>query len=274
MVSVLILTKNEEADLPGCLDSVSWCDDVYVFDSFSTDRTAEIANSRKVNFVQRKFDGYSAQRNAALTELPFRHDWIFILDADERPTSELSEEMQRVAGNTPAEVNGFRLRRRDFLDGSWLKHAQISPFYIRLVRRGKARYTREINEVLEVEGRIDDLQSPLDHYPFSKGIAHWVGKHNTYSTMEAQVVVSGISRVEASWKTAFFAKEFHVRRVAQKAIFYRLPARPLIKWLYMVFVRRAILDGWAGITYANLQAIYEYFIVLKTREMLRNRPRD
>ena len=102
MISVLILTKNEEIDLPGCLDSVSWSDDVFVFDSFSTDRTAEIARSHGVNFVQRKFDGYSSQRNAALDELPFRHDWIFILDADERPTAELVREMQQAASSAPA----------------------------------------------------------------------------------------------------------------------------------------------------------------------------
>jgi glycosyltransferase involved in cell wall biosynthesis len=274
MISVLILTKNEELDLPACLESVAWCDDVYVFDSMSTDRTekiatSDLARSRGVHFVQRKFDGYSAQRNAALDGLPFKYDWIFILDADERPTAELSREMPQAAAAAPAEANGFRLRRRDFFQGTWLKHAQISPFYIRLVRRGKARYMREINEVLEVEGAIADLRSPLDHYPFSKGIAHWVAKHNVYSTMEAQVVAEGLSRAQASWKTALFGKDFHERRVAQKAIFYQMPARPVIKWCYMMFARRAILDGAAGIAYANLQAIYEYFIVLKTKELLR-----
>ncbi len=158
-----------------------------------------------------------------------------------------------------------------FLQWDWLKHAQISPYYIRLVRRGKARYTREINEVLEVDGRVDDLKFPLDHFPFSKGIAHWVSKHNTYSTMEAQVVASGLSLRDASWRTALFGKDFHARRVAQKSIFYRLPARPVIKWIYMVFIRRAILDGGAGIAYANLQCIYEYLIVLKTRELMRDK---
>ncbi|MBV8672002.1 MAG: glycosyltransferase family 2 protein [Acidobacteriaceae bacterium] len=270
MISVLIITRNEEQDLPACLDSVSWSDDIFVFDSFSNDRTEEIARRYGVGFVQRKFDGYSSQRNAALEGLPFRHDWIFLLDADERPTPELVNEMQRAVTSVPAGVNGFRMRRRDFLYGTWLKHAQMSPYYIRLVRSGKAHYTREVNEVLEVEGTIGELQSPLDHFPFSKGIAHWVGKHNTYSTMEAQVIAGGLSHGEASWKRALFEKDFHARRVAQKAIFYRMPARPLIKWIYMMFVRRAILDGPAGIAYANLQSIYEYLIVLKTKELLRN----
>jgi glycosyltransferase involved in cell wall biosynthesis len=268
MISVLILTKNEEKDLPGCLESVAWSDDVHVFDSMSTDGTAEIARSHGANFVQRAFDGYSSQRNAALDGLPFKHEWIFILDADERPTQELALEMQQAASAAPVEVSGFRLRRRDFFQGTWLKHAQISPYYIRLVRRGKARYTREINEVLEVDGQIAELKAPLDHFPFSKGIAHWVAKHNTYSTMEAEVVARGLSRDEASWKKALTSKDFHERRRAQKAIFYKMPARPLIKWLYMMFVRGAVLDGRAGIAYANLQAMYEHMIVLKTKELL------
>lgn len=268
-ISVLILTRNEEQDLPGCLESVAWCDDVHVFDSFSTDRTEEIARHHGVNFVQRKFDGYASQRNAALGALPFRHEWVFSLDADERPTPELVGEMQQAVSKAGDEVNGFRIRRRDFLNGTWLKHAQISPYYIRLVRRGRARYTREINEVMEVDGTVGELKSPLDHFPFSKGMAHWINKHNVYSTMEAQVIADGASREEADWKTALGAKDFHARRVAQKAIFYRMPMRPVIKWLYMMFVRGAILDGRAGIAYANLQATYEYWIVQKTRELRR-----
>ncbi|MFT4111760.1 glycosyltransferase family 2 protein [Silvibacterium sp.] len=271
MISVLILTKNEEQDLPGCLESVAWCDDVHVFDSMSTDRTEEIAVAHGAVFTQRLFDGYARQRNAALEELAFRHEWIFILDADERPTPELVAEMQRVATLTEAGVNGYRLRRRDFFMGTWLKHAQISPYYIRLVRRGRAHYTREINEVLEVDGAIGDLAAPLDHYPFSKGIRHWIDKHNVYSTMEARVVADGLSLAQASWREAFFGRDFHSRRVAQKALFYRMPARPLLKWAYMMFARRAVLDGAAGVAYATLQSIYEYFIVLKTREIERER---
>jgi glycosyltransferase involved in cell wall biosynthesis len=270
MISVLIITKNEEQDLPACLDSVSWSDDIFVFDSFSTDRTEQIARSCGVNFVQRNFDGYSSQRNAALDGLPFRYDWIFLVDADERPTPELAHEMQRAVSSVPGGVNGFRIRRKDFLYGIWLKHAQMSPYYIRLVRRGKARYRREVNEILEVDGTINELNSPLDHFPFSKGMTHWLRKHNAYSTMEAHVVASGSFRCDASLTKALFAKDYHVRHVARKAIFYLMPARPLIKWIYMLLIRGAILDGRAGIIVATLQSIYEYLIVLKTKELMRN----
>lgn len=268
MISVLILTRNEQLDLPGCLASVAWSDDIHVFDSYSTDATAEIAVSAGAHLHQRVFDDYAAHRNASLT-LPFAHPWVLILDADERPTIGLCAEMQAAAAQAPPETNGFRVRRRDFLYGTWLKHAQISPFYIRLVRPARARYSRPINEVLEVSGAVGELREALDHFPFSKGMAHWFAKHNVYSTMEAELIVRDQGLQSPSWRAALRDPDFHARRLHQKALFYRLPARPLIKWLYMVVARRSFLDGWAGLTYATLQSIYEYFIVLKVRELRR-----
>jgi glycosyltransferase involved in cell wall biosynthesis len=270
MISVLILTKNEQQDLPGCLDSVSWSDDIHVFDSDSTDRTREIAQSRGATVTIRKFDTYARQRNAAL-ELPFRYPWVLVLDADERATSALSAEAQRAILDVPAGVSAFRIRRRDFLWGTWLKHAQLTPFYLRLLRLGRVQYTRDINEVVEVEGDIRELESPLDHLAFSKGITHWVAKHNQYSTHEAELLASGEAVRDASLRDALFARDFHHRRVAQKALFYRLPARPLFKWLYMMFVRGAVLDGPAGVMYATLQSFYEYLIEIKCREIERRR---
>jgi glycosyltransferase involved in cell wall biosynthesis len=268
MISVLILTKNEERDLPGALASVAWSDDVHVFDSQSTDGTVEIARAAGAQVHSRAFDDYATQRNAALV-LPFKHSWVFLLDADERPTPELAAEMQRVVGEAPANTAGFRLRRRDFLFGTWLKHAQISPYYIRLVRSERAKYMRAINEVLEVDGPVAELVHPLDHYPFSKGMAHWVAKHNVYSTMEAELIVRGQGLHEPSVRAALGDEDFHTRRRHQKALFYRMPGRPLIKWCYMMFVRGAVLDGAAGVAYATLQSIYEYLIVLKTKELRR-----
>ncbi len=269
MISILILTRNEQRDLPGCLASVAWSDDIHVFDSFSTDETVAIAQAAGARVHQRTFDDYATHRNAALATLPFKHPWVFLLDADERPTPELSHEMQQIVLAASNEISSFRLRRRDFLFGTWLQHAQISPFYIRLVRPERSRYTRAINEVIEVEGAIADLSYPLDHYPFSKGIAHWINKHNLYSTMEAELIHRQQGLQDPSWKTALRDPDFHTRRLHQKAIFYRLPGRPILKWLYMMFLRGAILDGPAGLTYATLQSIYEYFIVLKTRELQR-----
>jgi len=264
-ISVLILTKNEQQDLPACLASVTWSDDIHVLDSESTDETVTLAVDAGAIVSVRSFDGYASQRNFGL-KLPFKNDWVLILDADERITPELVVEMQAFVIAASLNVAGARMRRRDIWWGRWLKHAQISPFYVRLVRAGRAHYKREINEVLVVEGDIVDLAQSFDHYPFSKGLDHWISKHNTYSRMEAEVIAKG-TLIKPSWYIALLGDDFNERRVHQKAIFYRLPARPFIKFLYMLIARRAFLDGWSGVRYAILQAIYEYFIVLKTKEM-------
>jgi glycosyltransferase involved in cell wall biosynthesis len=263
-ISVLILTKNEEQDLPGCLQSVIWSDDVHVLDSMSTDATVAIAQCADATVTQRAFDGYASQRNAGL-RLPFRHAWVLVVDADERIPSLLAEEMKRFVANATPEVSAARIRRRDIWWGRWLKHSQISPFYVRLVRLGRVHYEREINEVLVVDGPITDLQEPFDHHPFSKGLDHWLAKHNTYSRMEADLILSG-SIIQPSLRAALLGRDFNERRVHQKALFYRMPARPLIKLAYMLLWRRGLLDGMAGIRYAILQAIYEYMIVLKVKE--------
>ena len=270
MISVIVLTRNEEQDLPGCLDSVAWSDDIHILDSESTDRTVQIARDRGAKVTTRRFDAYAAQRNAAM-QLPFRYPWVLVLDADERPTPELSAEMQQAVTTAPADVSGFRMRRRDFLWGTWLKHAQMTPFYVRLLRVGQVHYTRDVNEIVEVQGRIVELHAPFDHFAFSKGISHWVAKHNGYSSKEAEMLASGEAVRGASLRQALFARNFHERRVAQKAIFYELPARPLVKWCYLMFVRGALLDGDAGIMYATLQGFYEYLIEVKCRELLRRR---
>lgn len=269
MISILILTKNESQDLPKCLESIAWCDDIHVLDSFSDDSTVAIAKAKGVRVVQRKFDGYASQRNAGLTELNFKYDWIFILDADEVIPQDLKNEIFTVLANLRNDVNGFRIRRRDYLYNTWLKRAQITPYYIRLVRKGKAYYHREINEVIEVEGEVVDLNKHFNHYPFSKGISHWVAKHNQYSSIEAvRWIEEHQTGIDFSFKKALFGKDFSEKRYHQKGLFYKIPFRPLIKWLYIVIGRRAFLDGKAGIVYASLQAIYEYFIVLKTNELI------
>lgn len=263
-ISVLILTKNEQQDLPGCLDSVAWADDIFVLDSFSTDKTIEVANNYGVHVKQRTFDGYASQRNFGLN-LPFKHEWILILDADERIPPQLKREIEEFIKNPPGQISACRFRRRDIWWGVWLKHSQISPYFIRLVKKGHAYYEREINEVLFVQGDVWDLKESFDHFPFSKGLDHWLSKHNLYSRMEANLILENAIVKPSLW-TAFFGKDFNERRVHQKAIFYRMPARPIVKLIYMLVWRRGVFDGVAGIRYAVLQSIYEYLIVLKVKE--------
>lgn len=274
MISVLVLTKNEERDLPACLASVDWCDDVHIFDSLSRDGTVKIASIAGAHVYEREFTNYAEQRNAALGGIRFKYEWVLLLDADERVPAKLAAEMRGfVQTSAPATV-AARIRRRDYLFGTWLKRAQISPFYIRLVRPREVHYEREINEVLVPHGQVADLREHFDHYPFSKGISHWVDKHNRYSTMEAERAIRERGAGMAfSWRKALFSRDFNVRRFHQKGLYYRMPGRPFIKFLYMMFVRGAWLDGRAGWTYAGLQAFYELLIVSKEREIEHGRRR-
>ena len=146
----------------------------------------------------------------------------------------------------------------------------MMALYTRLVKVGFVRYTRDINEVLLVEGETWQLKNRFDHWSFSKGLDRWFDKHNLYSSMEAKIVAERSFLSDVSWKTALFHADFHTRRRAQKAIFYTLPGRPILRWAYLMFARGGVLDGKAGVIYATLQAMYEWQIVLKTKELVTN----
>lgn len=275
MISVLILTRNEQQDLPGCLASVAWADDIHVLDSFSTDDTVEIAKAARAQIHQRAFDNWAAHQNWALANIPFQHPWVFYLDADERVSPELAHSLQDAAAN-PSQNVAFRVQRRDFLNGTWLKHVQASPFYLRLFLPAHMRYERLVNPISIADGPTATITGYLDHYPFSKGYTHWLARHNSYSTLEAQQIIAnrqaqtGTGGIFHHLRATLSAKDFHERRFHQKEVFYRLPGRPFIKFFLLYIFKRGFLDGSAGLTYATLQSIYEYFIVLKTKELQQN----
>jgi glycosyltransferase involved in cell wall biosynthesis len=265
-ISILILTKNEEQDLPGCLASVAWCDDVHVYDSISTDRTVEIAEAFGATITKRPFDNWAAHQNWGLKNVPFKHDWVFYIDADERMTPELIDSIKRAVKQADGQV-AFRVQRRDFFIGTWLKHVQASPFYMRLFKPEKMRYERLVNPISVADGPVGQVTGYLDHFPFSKGIGHWLERHNSYSKLEAeQIVMNRLNQADFSIVKAFTAKEFNERRFHQKELFYRLPMRPLVKFLLLYIGKCGFMDGLAGLRYATLQAIYEYMIVLKVDE--------
>lgn len=272
MISVLILTKNEEQDLPGCLDSVDWCDDIHVYDSISDDRTVEIAEAAGAHITQRRFDNWSAHQNWGLANISFKYPWVLYIDADERVSENLKATLLAFDATQTGHV-AYEVQRRDFAwNGRWLKHAQISPFYLRFFRPDKMRYERLVNPVSIPDGPVGRIAGYLDHYPFSKGIRYWLQRHLGYADMEAAMRLEDLTKgTKFSWRKALFSRDFTEKRFHQKGIFYQMPGRPFIKWLYMVIGRRAFLDGSAGTTYATLQSIYEYFIVLKTKELMQQK---
>ncbi len=278
MISVLILTKNEEQDLPACLASVAWSDDIWVLDSYSTDGTHAIARAAGAHVVQRTFDNWSAHQNWALKHLAFRHPWVFYLDADERVSPQLARSLRdAVTEATDREYSehrlpdsapvAFEVQRRDFLRETWLRHVQMTAFYIRLFRPGSIHYERLVNPVTFVDGPVQRLAGTLEHFPFSKGVAWWMDRHNDYSTREAQQASANRQGEALCLRKALFGGGLAARRKQQKLFFYRLPGRPLLKFLVLYVAKRGFLDGTAGFEYSMLQSMYEFLIVLKTREL-------
>ncbi len=275
-VSILVLTKNEELDLPSCLHSVAWSDDIVVYDSCSADRTKELALAAGARFVVRPgYDSSKAyggdealHRTWGIHKISYRNPWLFVIDADERLTPEAAAELQAIAQDPSPQFVAYRIRRRDFFQGRQLRHVQASPWYIRFFRPEHVHYERLVNPVTVVDGPVGDLQHPLDHYPFSKGLSHWIARHNTYSSFEAQQILHNRASQEPfSLRSAFLERDFNRRRYHQKELFYRLPARPLLKFLLLYLFKRGFLDGRPGFTYALLQSIYEAMIVLKVQEL-------
>jgi glycosyltransferase involved in cell wall biosynthesis len=275
LASVLILTKNEEKDLPGCLESVAWSNDIHVYDSYSSDNTVSIAQNFGAHVTRNPtsdshtfFGGNESEyRNWGLKNIPFRYEWLIQLDADERVTDQLAQEIKHVLEAHPSYV-AYRIRRRDFFLGKWLKNVQVTPYYVRLYRPGSVHHDRLINPVTIVDGPTGQLGGYLDHFPFNKGISHWLNRHNSYSTLEAQQIHENLCKDKTvSIVKALTAKDFQSRRYHQKELFYRLPARPLMKFFILYFLKKGFLDGTPGLTYAILQSIYEYMIILKVNEL-------
>lgn len=266
-ISVIVLTKNEQQDLPGCLQSLAWSDDVHVYDSMSTDDTVLIAEKFGATVTLRKFDNWSSHQNWGLQNIPFKYEWVYYSDADERVTPELVKAMELAISENKGTA-AFRVRRRDYFMDTWLKHVTPSPFNIRLFKPGHIKYERLTNPVTVVDGPIGDIGEYFNHFPFSKGISHWIDKHNGYSSLEAgQIVANQLSGGKFSIFNAFFSKNANERRYNQKEIYYRLPCRPLVMFILLYFLKLGFLDGRAGLNYAILRSVYEYFIVLKKREL-------
>lgn len=267
-ISVLILTLNEEANLPDCLESVKWSDDIVVLDSFSADRTVKVAEEQGARVVQRRFDNWSAHQNWALEQIPFKHPWVFYLDADERMTDELKQELLAIARDPSGAPVAYYCGRQNMFMGRWIKHAMPPGMVMRFFRPPLVRFQRLVNPVPVIDGPHGYLRGMLVHYNFSKGIAEWIEKHNRYSSLEA---LEGMKVIHQSPEgpLQLFTADRARRRRALKELSFRLPWRPFVKFLYLYLLQRGYLDGRAGLTYCVLQSFYEYMIVLKMRELER-----
>lgn len=265
-VSVLVLTLDEEDNLPGCLESVSWSDDVVVLDSLSRDRTREIAKQAGARVFERRFDNWSSHQNWALAEIDFRHPWVYYTDADERVPPELRDEMLAIASDPTETRVAFYARARNSFMGRWLDHAFASPPIMRFFKPPHVRFDRRVNPVAVVDGPHGHLRHPFLHYSFARGLTHWFHKHNAYSQMEAEEGLR-LLRGDSGIQPSVFDRDPVRRRRALKNLSFRMPLRPLLKFLYLYVGKLGFLDGRPGLTYCVMQSIYEYMIVLKMREI-------
>jgi len=268
MITIYILTYNEELDIAACIESAMVSDDIIVVDSVSSDRTVEIANRYPVRVVEHAFESHGKQRTWMLENISPKYDWVYILEADERMTPELFAECVEATKNTENLIGYYAAERVMFM-GAWIRHSTQYPRYqLRLFSHGKVWFTDYGHTEREVcEGNTGFLKETYPHYTSGKGLSRWIDKHNRYSTDEARETLHQLEKGSIKWRDLFFGKTEVERRRALKNLSLRVPGRPLVRFLYMYFILGGCLDGRAGFTWCTLQAFYEYLIMLKAWEM-------
>ena len=264
LLSAIILTHNEEANLPACLASLDGLKcEVFVVDSGSTDRTREIAKAAGAQVVEHPFAHYGAQRNWAQENLPLRSDWLLHLDADERLTPHLVKEINHVVAAPPLDVDGFLLRKRTLFMGRWIRHGGHYPSYhLRLLRRDRGFCEdRLYDQHFIVKGRVGGL-----HHDYldvvASDLSTWASRHIRWAELEATEMLSGnrgANRVEPR----VFGTPIERRRWLRERVFWRSPlfARALSYWIYRYVFRLGFLDGVEGLIFHFLQGCWYRFLV-------------
>ncbi len=242
----VILTKNEARHIVECIESVRWADGILVSDSYSDDHTPDLAAGAGVTVIQRPFDGWAKQRNAALDyAITQGAQWVFFVDADERATPELAEEIRRVTVECP-EV-GWGIPRWNYIVGKRMRYGGFYPDYqLRLMRTDKARYDldRPVHEVVELEGARGDLENPLIHYNYATW-EQFHAKQRRYAAMEARILAD--------------------RGIRPRP--HNFVLQPLREFRRRYITLQGYRDGWRGLKLALLLAYYygayPYWVLLK-----------
>lgn len=265
-VSVLILTLNEEINLPGCLESVKWSDDIVVFDSMSSDRTVQIASEFGARVIQREFDDWSSHQNWAVQNIQFKNEWVYYTDADERVTAELRDELLAIANDPACVCVAYRLRFKNFFMGKWNKRTSLYPTWVlRFFKPEKIRWERLTNPVAVVDGEEGRLYSHFEHFSFNKGLSDWFSKHNAYSSHEVLELIKTRGK-SINW-AGLITRNPAARRKVLKELAFHIPFRPVLVFFYLFIVRLGFLDGLPGFHYCILRTIYEYMIDIKVMEL-------
>ncbi|HDH16519.1 MAG TPA: glycosyltransferase family 2 protein [Gammaproteobacteria bacterium] len=261
-VSVLIYTLNEEIHLPLCLESLKWCDDVIIVDSFSTDKTEAIAKENGARFFQHAFEGFGSQRNWSLENIEIKNDWVLILDADEKVPDELADELCRIASEDPSGIGAWRMRRRFYMWGRWLRYSSLYPTWVvRFVHKDRVRYiNRGHAETQEVKGEVRDLENDLIDENL-KGMDEWFERQNRYSSKDAEYELQ--QQCDRLRIGEVFTGDPLKRRATLKRIAWRLPFRPFLYFVYSYIIRLGFLDGKDGLVFCLMKVVYQQMIVIK-----------
>ena len=264
-ISVVVLSHNEAANLPRCLRALRDCAEVVVVDDGSTDDSQRIAAECGARVVVNPFTSFADQRNWAMAAAGLRHDWTLHLDADEVATPDLLNEIRRrLSALVPGNVG--QLARKIMLGDRWLKYSADYPVYVpRLIHRQGPRFVmRGHGETIVADPAASVyFDEPLLHYSFSKGWAEWRTRHQRYAMAEAARIRAGAGVV--SWR-ALFARDTATRRAAARALSYRLPCRPTLRFVYAYVLRLGFLDGSAGWRFCREMAGYERMINTALRQ--------
>jgi len=273
-VAVIVLTYNEEANIAQALDSVTgWARQIFIVDSYSTDRTLMIAAAYPCTTVQNRFESYAKQRNFALDQLPIETEWVLFLDADEWLPADLKREISDVISRKPEE-NGFHIKWRLIWAGKWIRRGYYPTWILRLFRCGKARCEdRAVNEHLIVEGKTGQLRNDFMHED-RKGVTDWIVKHNGYATREAQELLN--TRSEPAYREIdarlFGTAQAQRKRWLRHKVWNRMPPliRPFFYFSYRYVLAGGFLDGREAFVYHFLHALwYPMLIDVKYLELKR-----
>ncbi len=265
-VSVMIFTLNEEIHLQSCLNSLQWCKDIIVVDSFSTDHTNKICKSKNIRFFQNQFEGFGTQRNWALENCSPINDWVLILDADERVTPELSLELIDIANHNPTDVAAYRVKRRFHMWGRWLRYSSLYPTWVvRFIHKDRVHYiNRGHAETQEVKGIIGELKFDLIDENL-KGIDEWFERQNRYSSLEAKYELE-LNSSPFHWGDCCSLDPLR-RRASLKRIANKLPARSFLYFIYSYFLRFGFLDGRDGLVFCVMKTVYQQMITVKKYDL-------
>ena len=257
-VSVIVLTKDEEANIGRCLESLAWADQLVVVDSGSADATRAIARSLGAEVVEQPWLGFSQQRETALRLPQLRHDWVYFVDADEWVSPQLATEVDEALRSPSCAAYAHRLRL--VFQNTWIRHCGWYPgsWVVRLADRRYSKFDGStVGERACVDGSIRRLRNDIVDDDL-KGLAAWLHKHVKYAELEAQrrVRPPGIRERIRGVRERHDSKPL-VRAVLKDVVFPSVPAKPVALFVFMYIIRLGVLDGTAGLRFCFYHAWFQ-----------------